>query len=113
MTICFDCCADGAVPGTRPASSAPGRARAFIGASRDPTSTSRERERACPLVAPLQVCSGHSSGAAKVGVMAFNFDRFVENCERFGEAVRQLGGSSPPIRIGPPATEKDIADIEL
>jgi SMI1/KNR4 family protein SUKH-1 len=51
--------------------------------------------------------------AAQVGVMAFSFDRFVENCERFGEAVRRLGGSSPAIRIGPPATEKDVADIEL
>src|SRR5262245_11994536 len=47
--------------------------------------------------------------AAKVEVMAFNFDRFVENCERFGEAVRRLGGSSPPIRIGPPATKKVVA----
>src|SRR5262245_53236486 len=51
--------------------------------------------------------------AEKVDAMAFSFDRFVENCERFGEAVRRLGGSSPPIRIGPPATENDVADIEL
>jgi len=51
--------------------------------------------------------------AEMVDAMAFSFDRFVENCERFGEVVRRLGGSSPPIRIGPPATENDVADIEL
>jgi hypothetical protein len=45
--------------------------------------------------------------------MAFSFVRFVNNCARFREAVRRLGGSSPPIRIGPPATEADVADIEL
>ena len=44
--------------------------------------------------------------------MAFRFDQFVENCERFGEAVRRLDGNSPPIRIGPPAAETDVADVE-
>jgi hypothetical protein len=49
----------------------------------------------------------------EVEVMAFSFVGFVDNCARFGEAVRRVGGSSSPIRIGPPATEMDVADIEL
>jgi SMI1 / KNR4 family (SUKH-1) len=45
--------------------------------------------------------------------MAFNFDRVVDNCERFGAAIRKLGGTSPPLRVGPPATETELAEVEM
>jgi hypothetical protein len=38
--------------------------------------------------------------------------RVVVNCERFGDAVRRLGGVSPPLRVGPPATESEVAETE-
>src|SRR6266581_8596798 len=44
--------------------------------------------------------------------MAFNFDMVIDNCERFGAAIRGLGGTSPPLCVGPPATETEVAEVE-
>jgi hypothetical protein len=44
--------------------------------------------------------------------MAFDFHGFVNNCDRFGAAIRKLGGEVSPIQAGAPATEAEVADVE-
>jgi len=45
--------------------------------------------------------------------MSASFDLVMENCERFGAAIRRLGGTSPPLRVGAPATEGEIVEVEM
>jgi SMI1/KNR4 family protein SUKH-1 len=40
------------------------------------------------------------------------FQRVVVNCERFGDTIRRLGGVAPPLRVGPPATETEVVEVE-
>ena len=44
--------------------------------------------------------------------MPFRLDDVIDNCERFGAAIRRLGGTSPPLEVGPPASEAEVADVE-
>jgi hypothetical protein len=44
--------------------------------------------------------------------LAFDFDKFLSNCDRFGAAIRSLGGRSSTIEVGPPATNKQLCDVE-
>jgi len=44
--------------------------------------------------------------------MPFRLDHVVDSCERFGVAIRRLGGRSPPLEVGPRATEAEVADVE-
>src|SRR5262249_30078315 len=44
--------------------------------------------------------------------MPFRLDQVVDNCERFGAAIRRLGGTAPPLAVGPPASEAEVAEVE-